>query len=47
MTEAAPLSYLVDLSGREQHLVNVTLRIPADLATPGGRLTVATWTPGS
>lgn len=47
MTEAAPLSSLVDLSGREQHLVSVTLRIPADLATSGGRLTVPTWTPGS
>lgn len=47
MTEPAPLSYLVDLSGREQHLVGVTMRIPPDLAESGGRLTIATWTPGS
>jgi predicted metalloprotease with PDZ domain len=44
---ASPVSYLVDLSSREQHLVGVTMRLPADLAAEGGRLTVATWTPGS
>jgi len=43
----APISYLVDLSGRDQHLVGVTMRIPVDLATDGGRLTIPTWTPGS
>jgi len=43
----APVSYLVDLSGREQHLVGVTMRLPADLVAQGGRLTVPTWTPGS
>jgi predicted metalloprotease with PDZ domain len=44
---AAPISYLVDLSGREQHLVGVTMRLPADLSEQGGRLTIPTWTPGS
>ena len=44
---AAPVTYLVDLSAREQHLVGVTMRVPADLTAEGGRLTVATWTPGS
>lgn len=44
---ATPVTYLVDLSGREQHLVGVTMRVPADVARDGGRLTVATWTPGS
>jgi predicted metalloprotease with PDZ domain len=43
----APVSYLVDLSGREQHLVGVTMHLPADLMAHGGRLTVPTWTPGS
>jgi len=42
-----PVTFLVDLSGREQHLVGVTMRIPADLAIEGGRLIVPTWTPGS
>jgi predicted metalloprotease with PDZ domain len=45
--EVEPVTYLVDLSGRDQHLVNVRMRIPADAITDGGRLTVATWTPGS
>ena len=44
---SAPVTYLVDLSGRDQHLVTVTMRIPTDLAATGGRLTVPTWTPGS
>ncbi len=44
---AGPVTYLVDLSGRDQHLVRVTMRVPADLAVAGGRLTVPTWTPGS
>ena len=43
----APVTFLVDLSSREQHLVRVSMRIPADLAAVGGRLVVATWTPGS
>jgi predicted metalloprotease with PDZ domain len=43
----APVTYLVDLSGRDQHLVGVTMRVPADAAAQGGRLTVPTWTPGS
>ena len=43
----APITYLVDLSGRDQHLVGVTMRIPADVVESGGRLTVPTWTPGS
>jgi hypothetical protein len=38
----APVTYLVDLSAREQHLVGVTMRIPADSLRDGGRLTVAT-----
>jgi predicted metalloprotease with PDZ domain len=46
-SEPDPITYLVDLSGREQHLVGVTMRIPPDLARDGGRLTVPTWTPGS
>lgn len=47
MHHDAPVTYLVDLSAREQHLVGVTMRIPADSLRDGGRLTVATWTPGS
>jgi predicted metalloprotease with PDZ domain len=43
---AAPVRYEVDLSDRTQHLVRVTLRVPADLA-PGGRLVLPVWTPGS
>ena len=46
-SDASPVTYLVDLSAREQHLVGVTMRIPSDLSAAGGRLTVATWTPGS
>ncbi len=42
-----PVTYVVDLSARHQHLVNVSMRLPADLATLGGRLTIPTWTPGS
>jgi predicted metalloprotease with PDZ domain len=42
-----PITYLVDLSGRDQHLVGVRMRIPADAVADGGRLTIATWTPGS
>ncbi len=45
--DPSAVSYLVDLSLREQHLVGVTMHLPADLAAEGGRLTVATWTPGS
>ena len=44
---AAPISYLVDLSRREQHLVTVRMHLPTDAVTAGGRLTIATWTPGS
>jgi len=43
----SPITYLVDLSARDQHLVSVTMRIPEDVAAQGGRLTIATWTPGS
>jgi len=42
-----PITYLVDLSAREQHLVSVRMVIPADALLEGGRLTIATWTPGS
>lgn len=42
-----PITYLVDLAQREQHLVGVRMHLPADTVTTGGRLTVATWTPGS
>ena len=42
-----PVAYLVDLSARHQHLATVTMRVPEDVAADGGRLTVATWTPGS
>lgn len=45
--ESTPISYLVDLSRREQHLVTVRMHLPADTLTAGGRLTIATWTPGS
>ena len=45
--EPEPITYLVDLSGRDQHLVGVRMRIPADAVADGGRLTIATWTPGS
>ena len=44
---ATPISYLVDLSRREQHLVTVRMHLPTDAVTAGGRLTIATWTPGS
>ncbi len=42
-----PITYLVDLSGREQHLATVRMAIPADVLQGGARLTIATWTPGS
>jgi predicted metalloprotease with PDZ domain len=41
-----PVRYTVRLPNRRQHLVDVTLTVPADLA-PGGRLVLPTWTPGS
>jgi len=44
---ATPITYLVDLSGRDQHLASVRMAIPQDALTEGGRLTIATWTPGS
>ena len=47
MAGAPPVSYLVDLSGREQHLVSVRMDVPSDAAAEGGRLVIATWTPGS
>jgi len=47
LSGARPVTYLVDLSGREQHLASVRMAIPEDALTDGGRLTVATWTPGS
>lgn len=42
-----PITYLVDLAQREQHLVGVRMHLPADTVAAGGRLTIATWTPGS
>jgi predicted metalloprotease with PDZ domain len=42
-----PVTYLVDLSAREQHLVTVRMRVPVDSCPDGGRLVIATWTPGS
>jgi predicted metalloprotease with PDZ domain len=42
-----PVTYAVDLDAREQHLVAVRMMVPADAAAAGGRLVVATWTPGS
>jgi predicted metalloprotease with PDZ domain len=42
-----PVTYIVDLSAREQHLVTVRMHLPADATGGGGRLTAATWTPGS
>jgi predicted metalloprotease with PDZ domain len=42
-----PVDYLVDLSAREQHLIRVTMHLPAGACTEGGRLVVPTWTPGS
>jgi len=44
---ALPITYLVDLSARDQHLATVRMSIPQDALEDGGRLTVATWTPGS
>jgi predicted metalloprotease with PDZ domain len=43
----SPITFLVDLSGREQHLVGVRMLLPADTVSDGGRLVIATWTPGS
>lgn len=43
---ADPLHYAIDLSQRRQHLVEVTLTVPADL-TDGARVVFPTWTPGS
>jgi len=40
------LTYDVDLGGHVQHLVTVTLHVPADLADHA-RLVLPTWTPGS
>ena len=42
-----PVTYAVDLAQREQHLVGVRMTVPADATSGGGRLVVATWTPGS
>lgn len=41
-----PIRYTVDLSRRAQHLVEVTVTVPEDLAG-GARLTLPVWTPGS
>jgi len=41
------VSYRVDLSAREQHLVRVTMELPAGTCRSGGRLVIPTWTPGS
>jgi predicted metalloprotease with PDZ domain len=43
----APVTAVVDLSARDQHLVSVDLRFPAGLLVDGGRLVMPTWTPGS
>jgi len=43
----APITYSVDLAARDQHLASVRMSIPQDALSEGGRLTVATWTPGS
>jgi predicted metalloprotease with PDZ domain len=42
----APIDYAVALPRRRQHLVDVTLTVPADLAA-GARIVMPTWTPGS
>lgn len=41
-----PLRYRIGLERRRQHLVDVTLVVPADLAG-GARIVMPTWTPGS
>ncbi|MBW3620429.1 MAG: PDZ domain-containing protein [Actinobacteria bacterium] len=41
-----PIEYAVRLPQRRQHLVDVTVTVPADLVA-GGRLVLPTWTPGS
>jgi predicted metalloprotease with PDZ domain len=41
------VSFRVDLSAREQHLIRVTMRLPAGSCRAGGRLVIPTWTPGS
>jgi len=46
-TTPAPITYLVDLSACEQHLATVRMAIPSGALSDGGRLTIATWTPGS
>jgi predicted metalloprotease with PDZ domain len=43
---ADPIRYDVDLSDRLQHLVRVTVHVPADLA-PDARVVLSVWTPGS
>ena len=43
---ADPILYDVDLTDRLQHLVRVTVHVPADLA-PDGRVVLSVWTPGS
>ncbi len=43
---AEPIRYIVDLTDRVQHLVRVTLWVPADLAG-GARIVLPVWTPGS
>jgi predicted metalloprotease with PDZ domain len=43
----AAVTYTVDLAAREQHLVAVRMTVPADATADGGRLVIATWTPGS
>jgi predicted metalloprotease with PDZ domain len=43
---ATSIRYEVDLTDRLQHLVRVSVRVPADLS-PGGRLVLPVWTPGS
>jgi predicted metalloprotease with PDZ domain len=44
---AGPITYVVDLTAREQHLVTVRMRIPSAYCTDAARLVISTWTPGS
>ena len=46
MSQPTPIRYRVDLHDRRQHLLQVTVTVPADLAA-GARLVLPTWTPGS
>ena len=43
---ATPIRYSVDLSDRVHHLVRITLTVPEEV-TPGARIVLPVWTPGS